>query len=88
MMIERATALSEPAGPSLDQIQNNWGGFLLIQARTKTGEEREKLLEQAWGHAMESETLSPTMSAYNLACIAAERGDPVRQHAGWATLLP
>jgi hypothetical protein len=60
---------------SLDQIQHNWGGFLLIQARTKAGEERESLLEQAWSHAMESEVLSPTMGAYNLACIAAERRD-------------
>jgi hypothetical protein len=50
---------------SLDQIQHN----------LKIGEEREKLLERAWGHAMESEALSPTMGAYNLACIAAERGD-------------
>jgi hypothetical protein len=55
--------------------QSNWGAFLLVQARKKSGEERERLLSEAWPHASLAEEKDPTLAAYNLACIAAERHD-------------
>jgi hypothetical protein len=56
-------------------VQNNWSAFLLVQARRKTGEQKERLLEESWTHASTAEQREPTLAAYNLACIAAERSD-------------
>jgi hypothetical protein len=54
---------------------NNWSAFLLVQARKESGAEKERLLTESWTHARIAEKREPTISAYNLACVAAERGD-------------
>ena len=67
--------VSDTADKAYAQVQNNWGAFLLVQARTKSGAEREMLLKDAWSHANLARGIEPASASYNLACIAAERRD-------------
>lgn len=55
---------------------NGWGGDLAALATTKEGQERERLLAEAEQHLTRAYSLHPAAAAYNMACLAAIRGQP------------
>jgi len=62
--------------PNLHEALNNWGAALLEQSRTRSAQEADNLLAEAEKKLLGAERLSPGFVAYNLACIAARRGQP------------
>ena len=61
--------------PDQHDALQNWGGALIQQAKWKTGEEAESLFSKATEKILKAEEIRPGSGAYNLACIAALRGD-------------
>ena len=61
--------------PDLHAALNNWSNALLAQSACKTGEEAERLWGEAEKRLLEAEKIAAGSGAYNLACIAAFRGD-------------
>ncbi|MEO5373848.1 MAG: hypothetical protein H7840_06155 [Alphaproteobacteria bacterium] len=59
----------------------NWSGALSAHAQTKTGPDRDRLLDQAEGKCVQVEEMDSGRGTYNLACLAAVRGqeDACRQ---------
>ena len=53
----------------------SWAGALIYWARTKEGQEADKMLEEAESKCLQAEEIEPGVGAYNLACISARRGD-------------
>ncbi len=60
--------------PDLHEAFNNWGLALADWAGSKTGAEAEALLGQAEEKLRQTEALRAGSGAYNLACVAARRG--------------
>jgi hypothetical protein len=56
---------------------NAWATALVFQATTKTGAEADRLLSQAEEKLLAAEQLATGAGAYDLACVAALRGQPV-----------
>ena len=61
--------------PDKHEALYNWGTALSHQARTKSGEQADGLYNLAMEKLILAEKLQPGVAAYNLACIAALRGD-------------
>ena len=61
--------------PGTHEAFNNWGGVLLEQAKEYTGTERQKLIDDAIGKLMTSESVKRGAGAYNLACVYALMGN-------------
>jgi len=61
--------------PDMHEALYNWGTALLAQAKTKTGAEADGLFAQAEEKLLAAEQLRAGAGAYNLACVAALRGD-------------
>ena len=61
--------------PDFHVALNSWGTTLLYQAQIKSGPEADALFVQAGEKCAAAERLSEGAGAYNLACIAALRGD-------------
>ena len=62
--------------PDNHEALNNWGAALLVRASSKTGAEADELLSQAEEKLLAAEALVAGHGAYNLACVAALRGQP------------
>ncbi|MBL8658784.1 MAG: hypothetical protein JNM75_03395 [Rhodospirillales bacterium] len=83
---EAAAALYREAGekfaeavrikPDKHKALYNWGLMLLFQARRHTGEQATALLNEAEDKLRQAEALKAGGGAYNLACVAALRGQP------------
>ena len=54
---------------------NNWGAALIYLAKLKKGKEKENLLQQAEEKFLRAESMKTGISAYNLGCIYALRGN-------------
>ncbi len=61
--------------PDAHEALNNWGGVLLVQSACKTGVEAERLRKEAEKRLLEAEKIAAGSAAYNLACVAALRGN-------------
>ncbi|MFQ5796876.1 MAG: hypothetical protein ACE5JP_17785 [Candidatus Bipolaricaulia bacterium] len=57
------------------EVLINWSTMLIVQARTKAGEEANLLLAQAKEKSLRAEDIKPGSGAYNLACVSALEGD-------------
>ncbi len=60
--------------PDMHEALSYWGHALLVYAARKTGADAELLLSQAEEKFSAAEQLRPGTGAYNLACVAARRG--------------
>src|SRR3989304_1706041 len=60
--------------PDYHEALNNWGLALYRQAETKTGEEAGHLFAQSKDLLLKAESILPGISAYNIACWCAIRG--------------
>ena len=60
--------------PDDHEALNKWGYALYRQAETKTGEEADRLFAQSKDLLLKAESISPGISAYNIACWCAIRG--------------
>lgn len=60
--------------PDYHEALNNWGYALFSQAKTKTGKEADRLFTQSKDLLLKAESISPGISAYNIACWCAIRG--------------
>jgi tetratricopeptide (TPR) repeat protein len=69
---EKATTLN----PEYADAYNNWGNALLTWAQFSSGNEQVSLVDEAEEKVHKTEELRPGSGAYNLACVAALRGQP------------
>jgi Tfp pilus assembly protein PilF len=60
--------------PDMHEAFNNWGSMLAAQAQQHPGAERDALLDQAEDKLKRAEAVKQGSGAYNLACLAALRG--------------
>src|SRR5206468_1600877 len=60
--------------PDYHKALNNWGNALFEQAQTKSGVQAEALFAEAEEKLRIGEAIKPGSCAYNLACVAALRG--------------
>jgi cytochrome c-type biogenesis protein CcmH/NrfG len=77
-LFEQAGAKYEQAvkiKPDMHEASNNWGAAQLYWARTKQGAEADRLLEKARAACLRAEEIKFGSGAYNLACIAAIKGE-------------
>ncbi|QNT68578.1 TPR end-of-group domain-containing protein [Defluviicoccus vanus] len=70
-----ADAAETPLREKVAMAFNAWGSVYLSQAGRSTDEERGRLLQAAEGKLLDAENRKPGAGAYNLACVAALRGD-------------
>ncbi len=68
--------------PDDHEALNNWGTALLDQARRKKGAVAKRLFSLAEQKLIKAEEISKGTASYNLACLAALRGD-VKQCRQW-----
>ena len=61
--------------PDMHEALSNWGSALLVQSACKTGDEAERLWGEAEKRLLQAEEIATGSGAYNLACVAAFRGD-------------
>ena len=61
--------------PDKHEAFNNWGNALIEQGKRKTGAEAESFFSKATEKLLKAEEIQPGSGAYNLACIAALKGD-------------
>ena len=76
-LFQQACAKCEQAvklKPDYANALNNWGAALAEWAKTKQGPEADALFHQAEELLLKAEKLEPGCGAYNLACVAARRG--------------
>lgn len=66
--------------PAMHAALNNWGNALVDQAKTKEGEEVDQLFALSVEKLQQAEELSAGSGAYNLACVAALRGEEEECH--------
>ena len=64
--------------PDHFEAYNNWGATLIYLAKLKGGKDAEDLLEQTEEKCLKAESIKPGVSAYNLACVYALRGNEVK----------
>ncbi|MCY2994631.1 MAG: sigma 54-interacting transcriptional regulator [Planctomycetota bacterium] len=62
--------------PDKHQTLNSWGKLLLAQAKQKTSAEADGLFDRAEEKLLAAEKLAEGTAAYDLACVAALRGNP------------
>ncbi|MBI2470548.1 MAG: hypothetical protein HYV59_04820, partial [Planctomycetes bacterium] len=60
--------------PDKHEALNNWGTALYHQAKTKTGDEADRLFAQSKDMLLKTESNLPGSAAYNIACWCAIRG--------------
>ena len=60
--------------PDKHEALNKWGYALFSQAKTKTGKEADRLFTQSKDLLLKAESISSGISAYNIACWCAIRG--------------
>ncbi len=61
--------------PDQHEVLDHFGTVLLEQAKSKTGEEAERLFVLAEGKLARAEEIHPGSGAYNLGCLASLRSD-------------
>ena len=79
--------------PESHEAWSNWGAVFLFRAEAASGAEAERRLTEAESRLQKAEALKPGSGSYNLACVAALRGQEAEcerwlRAAGERCLLP